>query len=241
MAEQNKLPKVVVHLIRHGERPTESVSAGQLSPKGREQGVQKGRTIGKELNRNKKKKIVKFYTSDVDRNRDFMNLIAGSLGNEANRADVKVEQLSPRIRNKFKYSTIRDQGEFDRRYGNMNLDTFEKLWFAGRVPKKVCETPREVLERVQRWTEDMASHISHKYKGNDVEIHLVIVTHGDLIGALRQHITGKIIKTTQERAQFAERIKISMRGRKGSYESRGTRKKFVRKSIPVKRTTQQRK
>lgn len=217
--------RVVLHIFRHGERPIESVSAGALTKRGKGQGTSTGITLANELSRNKKKKIVKFYTSDVKRNIEFTDAIRNSLYNQVKSRKLDVELLRTRVRNKFKYGEPRDKEKYDRLYGHLSLVEFDKLWASGKTDPKVVEQPQEVLERIRRSAEEFGSRVSRRYRGQPVEVHVVVVTHGDLMDVLRRHIDRKQ-PIGRKLTRFGERIKINLKGKKGVYHTRGHKRGF---------------
>jgi len=229
MPAKPKPAKVVVHIFRHGERPTGSILSGGLTEKGKRQGVSLGFNLADELSRGKRKKIVKFYTSDVQRNIDFANIIWSSLHSQVKSRKLNVEGLETRVREKFKYGKIFDQKKFDRLYRKMPLDEFNKLWIRGKTDPKVVEQPADVLARIRKITEEFAARVSKRYRGQPVEVHIVIVTHGDLMGMLRQQITRRQSMLGKQKVGFGERIKLVLKGRKGTYETRGFKRRFVAK------------
>lgn len=224
-----KPAKVVVHVFRHGERPTTSLMGGDLTKKGEQQAVSIGKKLAKELGKTKRKKLVKFYSSPISRNTRFMELISDSLRKETGKQKLPVKELSPRVREKFKYGKIFDRPKFEELYGKMPFEEFNRLWIRGKTNPKVVEQPAEVLARIRKNAEEFAARISERYSGRTIEVHIVIVSHGDLMGALRQQITGRQAMLGKQAVGFGERIKLVLKGRKGIYESRGFKRKFVAK------------
>jgi len=227
VSKKQSSAKVVVHIFRHGERPTGSILAGGLTERGKTQGVSIGVTLANELSRSRRKKIVKFYSSDVQRNIDFANIIWSSLHSQVKTRRLNVLGLGTRVRKRFKYGKIFNQKRFDKLYGKMPLAEFNKLWVSGKTDPRVTEQPADVLARIRRNAEEFGARVSKRYRGQPVEVHIVIVTHGDTMGMLRQQITRRQSMLGKQKIGFGERIKLTLRGRKGAYESRGFKRRFV--------------
>jgi broad specificity phosphatase PhoE len=229
-SKKPKAAKVVFHIIRHGDRPTGKVLEGDLSPRGEQQMRVKGKTLANTLAKGRgTAKLVKFYSSTRPRTIRSMELMEESLQKDVGQRKLQVEVLKPRQREKFGYGKVKDPGRFDKLYANMSAAEFDLLWLAGKTDPNIVEQPKETVERIRRATEEFGARISKKYKGMPVEIHVVIVTHGDVIEALREHITKRRIRKRGEITRFGETVKIELRGRKGVYHSRGKKRAFVAK------------
>lgn len=221
--------KVVVHIFRHGERPLDSITAGNLTPLGRRQGTKLGETLANELARTNTQKVVKFYTSPVGRNMMFRSLIRGSLVRAVRERKLPVKVLQSRTEEKFKYGKIHDQKWFDALYGDLSLEEFNKRWIQGKTQASIVEQPAEALARIRRNAEEFGARVSKRYRGQPVEVHIVMVTHGDLMGVLREQITRRQAMLGKQAIKFGERIRLSLRGRKGTYQTRGFKRRFVAK------------
>ncbi|MBI4043893.1 MAG: histidine phosphatase family protein [Candidatus Diapherotrites archaeon] len=228
MVKNSEQPaKVVIHIFRHGERPLDSITSGNLTVRGRTQGTAIGKTLANELGKTKTQKIVKFYASPVGRNMQFQSLIRGSLMRAVRTQKLPVKVLASRAEEKFKYGKIRDQKWFDALYGDLSLEEFNQRWIQGKTHTSIVEQPAEVLARIRRNAEEFGVRVSGQYTGRPVEVHIVIVTHGDLMGVLREQITRRQAMLGKQKTKFGERIKLTLRGRKGAYETRGFKKTIL--------------
>ena len=220
-------PKVVVHLVRHGEKHESGRHRGKLTQKGLGQGVTVGENLGKKLARSKKPIILKFYASPVGRIIKFTGGIRKGLDSELRKTENRVTVLGPvRQRERYKHVQIHDEQYYNAMTKGKTTGEIDFEWLAGEYRSDKIEEPVKVLARIRKWTEEFASRISRRYAGEDVEIHLVVATHGDILEAVREHITGKPIRRSDQLAQFAEQIRIEIEGGKGTYYSRKDSRSF---------------
>jgi hypothetical protein len=158
---------------------------------------------------------------------EFMDLIRSSLVTDATKNKLPVKVPFPKVRSKFKYGKVFNEARFEKEYKHLPLEEFNRIWIRGKTDPKVVEQPDAVLARIRRSAEEFAARVSIRYRGQPVEIHIGIVTHGDLLGVLRERATRRQAMLGRQKTNFGEEIKLTLRGRRGTYQTRGVRRKIV--------------
>lgn len=223
---QKRPVKVVFHVFRHGERPIDNILAGNLTPRGKKHGIKIGEKLGRELAKTKTRKIVRFVASPVGRNQEFLQYISQGAQLKANQLNAPARFSYGAPKEKYKYGKIFDSARYEKLYGNMSLEKFNALWDSNKINSAVTENKKSALKRIRRWTEQFGSRISTKMAGQPVEAHVVVVSHGDVMGAQREHITGRKSMLGRQKTEFGEEVRVEVQGRRGKYTNRGFSRNF---------------
>lgn len=194
---------ITIHFFRHGDKQGDA-----LTPKGRDQALQAGRDLRKEIQKNA---IVKIYASPTVRTKQTGQYIMESL----ERRDIR----APRERKELAISGGGPVHE--RLVKEMGVDKYVEAWLKKALPADDSETAWETGRKLERKAVEFAGKLNTRFAKlpfykrllGRKPIHLIYVTHQGNMEALAQKLTGKGLDELGGMAGHLEHLQIKVPAR----------------------------